>query len=323
MVYTERNKSYWDEFYSNPQNHLSILNQNSGFSELVSAQIGERKRILELGCGSGKDSIYFSLQGHDVTAIDYSDSALNMLISHAKNSNLDVNCAKIDFNNIIDVDGFSFQNKCSFDVVYCRFFIHAINEAAEANLLSLVNHVLKPDGKFFLEFRAIDKSMNIDSQRKITYSTGDHYRRLVDKSFFEKSLEMAKFEILDYTEDYGLSVYGNEDPLIARVIAVPLLHTIASFDAEFGFSNILDGGKTLESDIWVKIPSTNNRQILQLSSNHSHIRNQVVSSDLITANIVYTKEPGCNRDVHIFVDYKDSNGERVSYPLVHLTFTSN
>lgn len=47
---------------------------------------GVIQNILEIGCGEGRDSIYFAKQGYDATAIDSSKEDIKVLnnVSHNK-----------------------------------------------------------------------------------------------------------------------------------------------------------------------------------------------------------------------------------------------
>lgn len=46
------------------------------------------KQLLELGCGQGRDTLFFASKDIDVTAMDYSSVAIDGLIKRAKERNL-------------------------------------------------------------------------------------------------------------------------------------------------------------------------------------------------------------------------------------------
>jgi len=46
------------------------------------------KKILELGCGPGRDTVSFASKGIEVSALDYSNVAIDGLIKLAKEKNL-------------------------------------------------------------------------------------------------------------------------------------------------------------------------------------------------------------------------------------------
>jgi SAM-dependent methyltransferase len=49
------------------------------------------KKILELGCGQGRDTLHFLKHGLEVIAYDYSETCLNQLMDKAKKMGLDKN----------------------------------------------------------------------------------------------------------------------------------------------------------------------------------------------------------------------------------------
>lgn len=51
-------------------------------------KVPKRRTILDLGCGNGRDSIYFSRSGLNVTAIDASDSVIRQLKQENNEDNI-------------------------------------------------------------------------------------------------------------------------------------------------------------------------------------------------------------------------------------------
>ena len=126
--------NYWDNFYIK-KNKV----KESSFARFVLSKVGKRrtkKSLIDIGCGNGRDSIFFSKNNFHVTGIDISQKAIkkNLLF---KNKNLSF----IKF----DIE----KNKTSkkFDIIYCRFFLHTIDENGETKLLHLINKIKKK--KFF------------------------------------------------------------------------------------------------------------------------------------------------------------------------------
>ena len=68
-------KEYWNQFYKKNYNNKEIINPSS-FALFCQNNFynDSEKKIMELGCGNGRDSLYFARQGHTVYAIDQSNS---------------------------------------------------------------------------------------------------------------------------------------------------------------------------------------------------------------------------------------------------------
>jgi len=94
------------------------------------------KRILELGCGAGENSIYFALQGANVTATDISEGMLEKTNRLAKKYGVKIDTHKMDAMNI------TFEND-AFDVVYAANTLHHVDTPTA---IHEIHRVLKPGG---------------------------------------------------------------------------------------------------------------------------------------------------------------------------------
>jgi ubiquinone/menaquinone biosynthesis C-methylase UbiE len=106
------------------------------------------------------------------------------------------------------------------DAIYSRFVIHAMPEEVETLALKESWRLLKDNGMLFLEFRTtLDSLMGKGERISETERMTDHYRRFVDFSAFCQKLIDLGF-VLDYTiEKRGLAAFGNDDPVVGRVVA--------------------------------------------------------------------------------------------------------
>ena len=65
---------YWDEYYKKD----AAPSFPSPFAEYVANKLSTKQNILEIGCGNGRDSKYFSSKGHHVTGLDKSAEAIEL-----------------------------------------------------------------------------------------------------------------------------------------------------------------------------------------------------------------------------------------------------
>jgi len=79
------------------------------------------KTVLELGCGSGINSIWLSKQGCDVTAIDFHDSALSKTKQISEENKIKIDLLKIDLIK-------EKWPKKKFDFIFDRGCFHIFNE---------------------------------------------------------------------------------------------------------------------------------------------------------------------------------------------------
>lgn len=201
-------KNYWMNYYKKN----FTLTDPSSFAEYVLPYLEKNKKLIELGCGNGRDSVYFSKNKVQVLGIDQVKCQIDYLNKEYGNHDLKfVSDDFTDLNENIDND---------FDYIYSRFTFHSINEKKEDNTLDWIESNIKINGLFFLEARSIKdpmykKGKSLSDNENFT----DHYRRYMDLKTIINKLEKKGFSILYKIESDGLAVYKDDDPVVIRIIA--------------------------------------------------------------------------------------------------------
>jgi len=148
------------------------------------------QKILDAGCGPGKESIYLS-QRCSVTALDLSPEMLAIV----KKNDPSIETLLGDINQL------KFENQ-SFDGIWsCRTIIHIPIEDLK-HVFSEFHRVLKKNGVFGLislntthgedhEEQFLPEEDGADPAKKLTY-----YRNLYSEGFLTKVLEKASFKII-------------------------------------------------------------------------------------------------------------------------------
>lgn len=205
-------KEYWSEYYSTHQKPTDA----STFAEFVIDKMEEGKTLVELGCGNGRDSVFFSKNGIKVVAVDQVDDEIAFLNENYANENLCFVCD--DFTNLVESTDEKIKNT-NFDYIYSRFTFHSIKLEQENRTLDWISNNLK-GGLFFLEVRSLNDPMF--KQGKALSDTENfttHYRRYMDLNQFIAKLENLGFEILFKIEDKDLAPYKDDNPYVIRIIA--------------------------------------------------------------------------------------------------------
>lgn len=205
----KRDTEYWNNYYSQNPN----INEPSLFARTIEKKMSKGKTILELGCGNGRDSIYFSQSGFNVTAIDASDGVIKKL----KRENSEDNICFICDDFVSSAAIFSGQ----YDYVYARFSLHAINEEQETEVLYNVYKVLKQGGMFFIEVRSINDEL-CGKGKKVgdnAYIFDGHFRRFVEMEKLVKKMKQVGFVIFSALESRGFAPFGESDPPVIRIEA--------------------------------------------------------------------------------------------------------
>lgn len=199
------NKNHWDKFYKKFK-----FDKESKFANFVYKKLLKLKfkpKILDVGCGNGRDTIFFIKKNIDVTGIDLS----NVIYSNKKNfTNKFIRkniCAK------------NFNLKKKFNIIYARFFIHAINNLDFKNLMINLNKITSKKTLFFFEFRTTRDPLMKKGIRLSKYERyNGHYRRFINIKEFKKELNTMGYEIIFIKSSFNFAIFHKQKPNICRAI---------------------------------------------------------------------------------------------------------
>lgn len=194
------NKEYWDNFYKSnlvPQKESSFAQFTYNYLKDL-ANINEL-RLIDVACGNGRDTFYFSNMNINSTGIDLSNNPKSLYVNFLQS-------------NILDFD------YKDYNVLYLRFIVHSLTEVELDKLLSNFENISQ-DLLIFIETRS---SKNItDEQKSETYfksSIGsEHFRMLYSEEYLTNKLN-KKFKIVYVKEDTSFSPFKGEDPFCIRYI---------------------------------------------------------------------------------------------------------
>ena len=213
MSYKEFNKEkkYWDDYYSSHDN----VHYPTSFSEFcLENYLNRKSRILELGCGNGRDTFFFAEHGHNIIGIDSSEVAIKSNNIRSKELNLD-NLMQFFANDFTcDLSQYG-----KVDAVYSRFSFHTITEKEAQVVIHNVYHVLNKGGFFFIECRTInDPLFNLGKKLSEFERYTDHYRRFIDGTKFLHQIIKVGFQVRYFVEDRNFAKFHNENPVVARYV---------------------------------------------------------------------------------------------------------
>jgi len=198
--------NYWNEYYKG----ANVPYHPSDFAKFSIKYMNPDKKLIDLGCGSGRDSTYFCKNGLKVTAVDSSINATRS-IEHALP--IFIVCDNfVTAKVLFCVD---------YDYCYARWSIHSINQSSQNELFPNVYNALKDGGLFFIEVRTIN-DYKFGKGKKISdneYFLDNHYRRFIEPDLLKVQLKQTGFEIIFMEESNGFSVVQDDAPTLVRVVA--------------------------------------------------------------------------------------------------------
>lgn len=134
---------FWNNFYSDRQKAVPFF-VNSPDENLVNyfeSELFQNGRVLELGCGPGRNAIYFAKKGCSVDAVDLSIESLKWAKERAIENNVSINFVHA---NIFELD----IEEGSYDIVYDSGCFHHIAPHRRICYIDLIKKALKPNGYF-------------------------------------------------------------------------------------------------------------------------------------------------------------------------------
>jgi SAM-dependent methyltransferase len=207
-------RDYWDHFYADPHPELA---GPSPFAEFCLQHLPAQSSVFELGCGNGRDALYFAEHGMAVTACDQSATAIERLIGAASRDR----AAWVVRPTFVQSRFEDLSDNGPWDAVYSRFTLHAVNQEAGSQMLRWAHRNLRPGGNLFVEARTVNGSLFGvgEPAGRDAFIHDGHYRRFVRAEEIAAELSAIGFEIRSLVEGAGMARFGADDPVVVRAVA--------------------------------------------------------------------------------------------------------
>lgn len=109
---------------------------------LVEQKVLRPCRVLELGCGTGVNSVYLASQGFEVTAIDVAPTAIQAAEERARKAGVKVRWIHADVLNPPALE--------PFDLIFDRGCYHGVRRQNAAGYLKTVKSLCQPGGRILI-----------------------------------------------------------------------------------------------------------------------------------------------------------------------------
>jgi len=165
--------------------------------------------IIDLGCGSGGDSLYLVERGYKVISCDYSDESLDMVNKYI----LSAKTIKLDISKKLPFEGESLE------VIIADLSLHYFNNETTKSIANELNRVLKLGGYLIGRVNSVNDvnygAFDGEEIEKNFLLTEKGYKRFFDKESIE--YYFGEFEI-KFCEETKINKYRYEKQAIEFVL---------------------------------------------------------------------------------------------------------
>jgi tellurite methyltransferase len=164
--------SPWALEYARRPDEYVLGTAPSAFARTLRSLLVAGSRVLELGCGEGRDSVFFARCGCDVTAVDVSAAGLRKAERLARLAGVEVRW--------VHGDAARYLPEGPFDFVYSCGAIHYLPRRRRAGLLARVKAATSATG-IHAHLVFTDRAVYVEKNERIDYfSVGELVRAYED-----------------------------------------------------------------------------------------------------------------------------------------------
>lgn len=148
-----------------------------------------KTKVLDLGCGTGNDTLYLTEKGFSVVACDYSDVAIEKINK--------------EFNNvetkIVDISKHLPFEDNSFDLIIADLSLHYFDENTTKNIMREIKRILAPNGYLIARVNSVEDINHGAGQGK-KLEENFYYVEGYNKRFFTSQDAVKFFSIIGDTK---------------------------------------------------------------------------------------------------------------------------
>tara|TARA_Y100001958_G_C21181255_1_gene511076 strand:+ start:721 stop:1338 length:618 start_codon:yes stop_codon:yes gene_type:complete len=198
--------SYWNKYYTFNKSPV----KPSNFAKFCKKHLKNFSgTIYDVGCGNGRDTIYFNKNNISCIGIDSCSKIIRK--NKFKYNFLKNNFQRKDFSKII------FLKKKEDIAIYSRFSLHSINLKSEKNFFKNIQKS-KNVKLIMIEVRTIydqlfGKGKKIGKNEFVT----SHYRRFIIPNNLKKEI-IKSHRIKFFKLDKNFAKFKKENPIVLRII---------------------------------------------------------------------------------------------------------
>ena len=165
----------------------------------------ENTKVLDIGCGEGKDAVFMAEKGYDVTAFDLTENGIRKTIALAHKRGVKVNAYVDDIN--------TFETDEQYDIIFSTGTVQYIFDENKETFFKKLEKITKPNGivfiNVFVEKSFLELPPDWDKEEKM-WKSGELFTYFSDWKF--EKIDEVIFE----DNSGGIPHYHCMDTIICR-----------------------------------------------------------------------------------------------------------
>lgn len=203
-------RQYWEERYESNDSQWgwdpSITAKQT--LKVLNGTSTDYNRLLDVGCGYGRDSKYFATRGYDVTGIDIARNAVEVGSNAIDSERVTLQCE-----DIIEL-----EDSGVFDVVFNNFFLHLLDEQQRQQSVRVFDRI-RTDRGVVVSSVASTNDSSYGSGEQVGPNTFVNDRG-VTKTYFDTDAIADTFDQFDHVRCKELSEFHHHDRIHEHVLYV-------------------------------------------------------------------------------------------------------
>ncbi len=182
--------------YASPSAHAEA--ELRSFIENLPSEGGDH-RILEVGCGQGREAISLARRGYDVVAFDLSSTAISIAQTNARSADVNVDFHERDMSRPLPYQSNSFQG------AFAHLSLHYFDDGTTRSIFRELARILIPKGVLYFTVRSIGDRFYRKGERidENLYCYEGHVRGFFDISHAQQLLQNWNIRTCGYYEVKG------------------------------------------------------------------------------------------------------------------------
>lgn len=203
-----RQGPWWDDFFTDRDKSCPFFIQAPDENLVEFFETGQFTpgKVLEIGCGNGRNALYFAKKKCDVDALDFSQTAIDWAKENAKKAQLAINfmCASL-FDVKLEPD--------AYDIVYDCGCFHHISPHRRQTYVETIARTIHPNGYFALVCFTSDggsQLSDLEVYEKRTLKGGLGYSQEQIELIFSEHFEQISIRRMREEKSEDSSCFGRD-----------------------------------------------------------------------------------------------------------------